>query len=54
MLMAITRSIKADEPKTVWGTREFLVRVNLEPIDGSERDVPDADVNEIGRYRPAS
>ncbi len=30
--------------------REFLVTVHLEPIEESEKDVPDIDVDEIGQY----
>ena len=50
--MAQAYSIQDDEEKAVWGTREFLVALKLEPIEGSERDVPVTAIDENGQYWP--
>lgn len=43
---------KQDENKEVWGTEEFLVAAKLEPVLGSEREVPDVEIDGNGRWQP--
>lgn len=46
-------SISTDEhPRTVC-TAEFAERMGLTIIEGSEREVPDSDIDVEGIYRPA-
>jgi hypothetical protein len=44
---------KGENPEWIWqGTPEHIAEMGLSPIPGTEKQVPAAEVDETGRYRP--